>query len=97
MIYTEPKRWDCDECGGVGSSPSHRPGCVYIGAGRLATSRAVAAMRQELRIAEHMAVEADGTYRWRDLAEALLENVRQMLTAIDQAAMGHPHWIGRAS
>ena len=90
MAYQQPGRYDCDQCGGIATYPDpHRSDCIFKGAGEFAMSPVVATCRREIQLAEHMVaiqdVLADG---WRDLCQALLQRMAELLTGIDQAAMG---------
>ena len=91
MAYQQPGRYDCDQCGGIATFPDpHRSDCIFKGAGEFAMSPVVATCRLEIQIAEQMTSTRDLLAdSWQDLCQALIRRMAELLTGIDQAAMGH--------
>jgi hypothetical protein len=89
VIYTQPSRYVCEECGGIASYPNpHSPRCPYRGAGQFAMSPMVSTIRQEQIIAQGMIQRGLQADEWPEMARALLGNLGALLTGIDQTTMG---------
>ena len=90
MAYQQPGSYDCGQCGGTATYPDpHRSDCIFKGAGEFAMSPVVATCRREIAIAERMTAMSEIlTDSWQDLCQALLQRMAELLTGIDQAAMG---------
>ena len=88
MTYRPPARYECTDCGAVGTSPgAHRLTCRAWYAGALAISLPVAIARQTLTEAPFAGLPTGEV--WPSRVDELMLVLENVLTAIDQAAQGY--------